>query len=269
MTIKSREERRNRQTRTPGIWQPGADAAERAPMQQAVRGGFRFRARWFSGIVSIVLILVLALTFSADTFYVHSIAVGGLRYMTAAEIYGLTNVVGLHAFWIDPGQVRSDILQSPTIADAQVIVGWSPNLLTILITEREPALVWEQAGQASWVDVGGRVMRQREDRPELLRIVAEPEITELEPHLTVDIVTGALQLQTLLPAGTTLRYHPDKGLGYNDQRGWLVWFGVGAGMPEKLRILDAVLQDLNTRGITRAEINLVNPDAPHVVTLRR
>jgi hypothetical protein len=40
-------------------------------------------------------------------------------------------------------------------------------------------------------------------------------------------------------------------------------------MPEKLRILDAILEDLNARGIGNAEINLVNPDAPHVAALRR
>ncbi len=272
MTINSRENRRTRRPeRTPALWQPGAENPERAPVQQAVRSGFHLRPRWISGFVTVSLILVLLLMFTADSFYVHSIAVGGLRYMTADEIYGLTNVVGLHAFWIDPTQIRADILRNPTIADAQVIIGWSPNLLTILISEREPALVWEQNGQAVWIDVNGRVMRQREDRPELLRVQAElsPDAA-LGESIDRAIVAGALQLQTLLPEVSTLRYHPDKGLGTNDRiNGWVVWLGIGTGMPERLRIYDAISADLGARGVSAAEVNLANPDAPHVATLIR
>ena len=93
--------------------------------------------------------MVLALLFSSDAFYVHSIAVGGLKYMSSNEIFTLTNVTNMHIFWVDPDQVRADILSSPTIADAQVRIGWPPNMVQIVITEREPALVWEQAGTAN------------------------------------------------------------------------------------------------------------------------
>ncbi|MBK8022094.1 MAG: FtsQ-type POTRA domain-containing protein [Chloroflexi bacterium] len=271
MTTKSREERRApRQRRAPAIWQPGADLSEHPPVQQAVRSGVRIRMRAFSAVLSVCLIIALALSFTADAFYVHSIAVGGLRYMTASEIYDLTNIVGLHAFWIDPAHVRQDLLRSPTIADAQVIVGWPPDLLTILISEREPALVWEQGGQVVWIDVNGRVMRLREDRPELLRVQADEVLASpVEGSIGVEVIGGALQLQALLPAGTTLRYHPDLGLGYNDQRGWLVWTGTGTGMAEKLRIVEAIASDVGSRGARAVEINVVNPDAPHVATLRR
>lgn len=273
MTTKQREERRtSRQRRTAAVWQPGAEvsASDRAPVQQAVRRGMRINPRLFSLVLVVLMIGLLAYTFSSDDFYIHSIAVGGLHYMTADEIYGLTNVLGLHVFWIDPAQVRADMLKSPTISDAQVIVGLPPDLMTILISEREPALVWQQAGQASWVDVNGRVMRQREDRPDLLVVQADSSLTAaVGESLSVDVVAGALQLQTLLPTGTTLRYHPDKGLGYNDQRGWLVWLGVGTGMPEKMDILDAMVADLVARNVRYAEINIVNPDSPFAVTLRR
>ncbi|MCK6580484.1 MAG: hypothetical protein L6Q98_20520 [Anaerolineae bacterium] len=270
MTTKSRDERRVTRQRTPAIWQPGAEKPERTPVQQAVRGGARLKARGFSALLVIALSGILVFAFASDDFYIHSITVGGLRYMTANEIYALTNVVGLHAFWIDPAAVRRDLLNSPTIADAQIIVGGPPELLTILIAEREPALVWEQGGQAVWIDVNGRVMRQREDRPELVRVQADAVLTSpVEAEVTVETVAGALQLQTLLPTGITLRYHPDRGLGYNDSRGWLVWLGTGTGMAEKLRILESIAADLNARGIRAFEVSLVNPDAPHVATLRR
>ena len=52
--------------------------------------------RVVSGIIVLSLLMVLALFTSSDAFYVNSIAVGGLRYMTSNEIFSLTNVTGLH-----------------------------------------------------------------------------------------------------------------------------------------------------------------------------
>lgn len=271
MTTDSREERRAaRQRRAPALWKPGAPTAQRAALPQAVPRGWRVRPRLVSGGLAAAILLALIVLFVGDALYVHSIKVGGLRTMRAEEIYALTDVVGLHAFWLDASAIRAGILENPTVADVEVIVGWYPDLLTLIVTEREPALVWEQAGTAVWVDVNGRVMRQREDRPELLRVQAEPVLESVPgPDVGVPIVTGALQLQQLLPAGTPLRFHPDYGLGYDDARGWAVWLGAGAGMAEKLRILDAIAADLDQRELRAAEVFLINPDAPHISTRRR
>jgi len=86
----------------------------------------------------------------------------------------------------------------------------------------------------------------------------------LGPNTQVDvnIVTGALQLKALRSNITDLRYDPDKGLGFADGRGWLVWFGTGTDMPEKLTIYETLVKNLQARGIQPSEINLVNPDAP-------
>ena len=151
MTSKLRETRRA--TRTPAIWRGRSSSeVERSPVQQAVRGRFTIPWRMVSGLLVLTLVMLLVLLFSSDAFYVHSIAVGGLKYMSSNEIFSLTNVTNMHLFWVDPVQVRADIMRSPTIADAQVRVGWPPNMVQIIITEREPALVWEQAGTANWID---------------------------------------------------------------------------------------------------------------------
>lgn len=262
MSSKLRETRRS--ARTPAIWRGRfSTEAEHAPVQHGVRGRFSIPWRLVSGLLVASLLMVLALFFTSDAFYVHSIAVGGLRYMTSNEIFALTNVTGLHVFWIDPDEVRAGILRSPTVADADVRVGWPPNMVQIIITEREPALVWEQAGTASWIDLQGRVMRQREDRADLLRVTADSSINgPIGDRVDPEIVTGAVQLQTLLPNVTVLRYHPDKGLGYNDQRGWEAWMGTGSNMPEKIHIYNAIVANLQARGIVPSEINVANPDAP-------
>jgi hypothetical protein len=266
MTSKLRESRRTTTTaRTPAIWRGRAGAeAEHAPVQHGVRGRFAVPGRLVSGLLTMTLLMVLALFFASDAFYVHSIAVGGLKYMSSNEIFSLTNVTGMHVFWVDGEQVRADIKRSPTIADADVRVSWPPNMVQIIITERQPALVWEQSGTATWVDLQGRVMQQREDRPDLLRVSADSSMLgEVGASIDRDIVTGAVQLQTLVPNITLLRYHPDKGLGYNDQRGWEAWLGAGSDMPQRILIYNAIVNDLLTRGVVPSEVNIENPNAPY------
>ncbi len=262
MTSKLRESRRA--TRTPAIWRGRSTSeVEHVPVQQAVRGRFTIPWRLVSGRLVMPLLRVLALLFSSDAFYVHSIAVGGLKYMSSNEIFTLTNVTNMQIFWVDPDQVRADILKSPTIAETQVRIGWPPNMVQILITEREPALVWEQAGTATWIDLQGRVMRQRENRPDLLRVSVDSSVSgSVGTTISADIVTGAVQLQSLLPGANVLRYHPDKGLGYNDQRGWEAWMGTGSDMSEKVHIYNAIVNSLQANNTVPNEINVADPDAP-------
>lgn len=226
--------------------------------------------RIFSLLIVVSLLTVLFLFFGADAFYVRSISVGGLQYMTKEEVFALTGIANMHLFWVDPAEVRAAILRSPTIADASVHVSWPPNMVQVVVQEREPALVWEQSGVATWIDLQGRVMRQREDRPDLLRVVADNVIdgplspeTRIEPNT----VNGALQMHELLPDLDSLRFHPDWGLGFNDPRGWTAWFGTGTDMPEKILIYNAIIANLQSRGVQPSEINVVNPDAPFYCSL--
>lgn len=265
MTSRLRERRRTA-SREPGILRgPVAAVAAESPLVQhgARRWGF---ASWriFSGFIVLALLALLFIFFTFDIFYIHSIAVGGLKYMTKEEIFALTEIADMHLFWVDPQEVRNNILRSPTIAAADVQVGWPPNMVQIIIAEREPALVWVQSGIPTWVDVQGRVMNLREDRPDLPRVLSEVEDGPLGQNVQigVEVVSGALQLKTLSPAIDSVRYNPGKGLGYQDQRGWMAWFGTGTHMPEKISIYNAIVDNLLGRGIQPREISVINPDAP-------
>jgi hypothetical protein len=267
MAARSREGRR-RSGRLPGVWHGDAvpvDAEARPTVQHGARGRVLVGWRFFSGVMIFCLLLVLFLFFSADAFYVHSVAVGGLEYLSKEEVFALADIANMHVFWIDPAQVRESLLRSPTIAEASVQVGWPPQMVQIVIQERQPALVWEQSGVATWIDVQGRVMQLREDRPDLMRIGDYVTDGPLAPNTRIDtdIVTGALQLRELWTNIEVLRYDPHKGLGYQDGRGWEVWFGVGTNMPDKRLIYDAIVRDLLARGIQPVEINVANPDAPY------
>lgn len=272
MTSRLRDRRRTT-AREPGILRGPVGATlpvERPVVQHGARRIGFTSWRMFSGFIFVSLTILLVLFFVADFFYVHSIAVAGLKYMTKEEVFALTNIANMHIFWVDPAEVRRNILRSPTVADAEVEVGWPPQMVQITIQEREPAVVWVQSGLPTWVDIRGRVMSQREDRPDLLKVQSDVQDGPLGQNvqLGVDIISGALQLKALNPSMTTVRYNPTKGLGYQDQRGWMAWFGVGTDMPEKISIYNAMVDNLIGRGIQVSEINVVNPDAPFYSALR-
>jgi hypothetical protein len=270
MTSRLRERRRGGSARTPGILRtPGMalDVDER-PVQHSAR---RNAASWriFSALIVLTLMAVLALFFATPFFYIHSIQVGGLHYVSKEEVFALTNVANMHIFWVDPEEVRQNILRSTTIADATVTVGWPPNMVQVLIQEREPAVVWMQSGVSTWVDIQGRVMQQREDRTDLVRVESSDDDGPLGPNVQVplDVVAGALQLKNLRTNIESLRYDREKGLGYQDGRGWEAWFGTGTDMPEKLVIYETLVDNLLSRNLQLLEVNVVNPDAPYYSVL--
>jgi cell division septal protein FtsQ len=264
---RSAQERRNA-SRTPAIYRgPGADFSAERPLPQQVNTRRPLPWRLFSGLLAASLVVILAVFFSADVFYVRSIAVSDLEYLSDREIFALSGIAGVHIFWVDPDEVRRNVLQSPSVADAQVSVGWGAPMVQISVQEREPAVVWEQAGIRTWVDVQGRVMRERSERDDLLRIAADT-LMDGPPGGMVsrDVVTGALQIQALRPELTELRFHPDYGLGFTDPQGWQVWLGVGGDMREKLDIYAGLIADLQRRGTIPRAVYVINPDRPWIST---
>lgn len=225
-----------------------------------------FNWRWVSLAIVLILSGVMFFFYSADAFYVRGINVGGTRYLTREEVFAFANIANMHIFWVNPQEVRKNLLRSPSIAEARVWLSWPPQMVNIVVEEREPALVWEQAGTAIWVDIQGRIMAQQEDRPDLIRISADTLVSDgplgESGRVETDVVIGALQLQALLPDVPMLRYDSARGLGFVNAEGWQVWLGTGTGMAEKLAIYNTLSRDLVARGIQAGEVNVVNPDAP-------
>lgn len=223
--------------------------------------------RWFSGALSLTLVFVLYAMLGTNVFVVNSVAVGGEKYLTAEQIFEAAGIANKHLFWVDPLDVEKRLESNPSIADAQVFVGWPPNMVSILISEREPALIWEQGNFRVWVDVNGIVMFQREERTELLRIVSREQNAEpLGVGSTIDreVIAGALQLKAKFPNIEELLYDPVKGLGYQDGRNWIVWFGVGTNMEMKVLVYDAIVRAYNP-AIQFLEVDVSDPDHPSFI----
>lgn len=224
--------------------------------------------RAVSAMLVVGLGVLVYLFVTADAFFVNSVAIGGERYLTREEIFRYSGVAREHIFWVDPAEVEARLEAFPNIADASVFVGWPPNLVQIVVVEREPALTWEQ-GVRVWVDVNGIVMDQRLDRPDLLRVVYSNAAEPIGPgqRIPQTVVDGALQLRRHHPNIDVLLYDPMKGLGYRDGRGWNVWFGSGEDIDTKLLVYNAITAQIIGQGIQPGEIVVVDPDRPYYTIL--
>ncbi len=225
--------------------------------------------RMVSAVIVIGLAVVLYLFLTADAFYVSAVAIGGERYMTREEIFRHSEIARRHIFWIDPADVEQRLKTVPNIADAQVLIGWPPDMVQIVVVEREPALIWEQQIRV-WVDVNGIVMKLREDRPDLLRIVVPDaeEPIEVGQRIPRSVVNGALQLKQRYTEISVLLYNPLKGLGYRDTRGWTVWFGAGEDIDAKLLVYNALVDAIYPT-TQPGEIDMSDPDRPTFTVLWR
>jgi hypothetical protein len=274
MSSARQRQQRRRDERAPGVWRgrevAQAEPEERRVVEHGVRRYGEVNWRIFSGMIVVALSVALAMFFLTDFFYVRSVTVVGANYLDDSEVFRYADIAEMHIFWVNPDDVRKNILAaSPVIADAKVSVSWPPNMVTIEIEEREPALIWVQAGVTGLIDLQGRVLRfppDTEALPNLLRILADTSLSGppgVEAPIPVDAVSGALQLRTLLAGVGELRYNAEKGLGFREPGGWDVWLGVGTDMSNKLLIYDAIRDNLVSRGITPVEINVSNPDGAY------
>jgi hypothetical protein len=253
-------------SRSPGILR---DGPARVSAEHGVRVQRGLSWRMFSAVIVVSLLLVLAVFFFSDFFYVRSVVVGGTSYLSEAEVFRYANIAEMHIFWVDPVQVRGNIIESSdVVADARVEVSWPPDMVRIYVVEREPALIWTQDGISALVDVHGtrlRYMVEGESYPDLIQVVADSSMEGppgLDTPIPPDAVTGALQLRSLLSGLRVLRYHPDYGLGFREGS-WDVWLGGGLDMLNRLVIYETLRDDLITRNITPSSINVVDPEAAY------
>ncbi len=225
--------------------------------------------RAVSGMLVVGLSVLLYLFLTTDAFFVNSVAVGGEKYLSREEIFRFSDIARRHIFWIDADDVEARLESVPNIADATVLVGWPPDMVQIVVVEREPALIWEQ-GVRVWVDVNGIVMKQREDRPDLLRVVvpnAEDPIS-VGQRIPQTIIDGALQLRKRHANIDVLLYDSIKGLGYHDGGGWTVWFGTGEDIDTKLLVYYRLVDTIKDK-VQPGEIVVSDPDRPYYTVLWR
>ncbi|HRF48948.1 MAG TPA: FtsQ-type POTRA domain-containing protein [Anaerolineales bacterium] len=217
---------------------------------------------WRTLSIGIVILLVgiLAWAMTDSRMYVQGINLGGASLVPQDEIYAQSGLANVHAFWIDPDEAVANIEAIPGIQDATVTVQW-PATINVVVVERVPQLLLTDGTRSWWIDATGTRYASRGELPGLLPVVndGQQEITVLP----VEAVQGALQLRELRPNIEQLYFDLQRGLSYQDGRGWRGYFGTGTDMAQKLAVYERLVTDLQENGITPKLIDVTKPLAPY------
>jgi|KBSSwiStaDraftv2_1062776.scaffolds.fasta_scaffold33884_2 hypothetical protein len=229
--------------------------------------------RFFSFILSAVVGLALYFAFHLPQLRVAEAQVIGNQIITSADVNSVLNISGQPIFTVIPADLETRLrLNFPELVSVQVAVAL-PNLVTVNMSERKPVVRWEQGGGYTWVAEDGVAFKPRGEKPELISVVAEsaPPVTGTAadplnpaPFISTDMVLALKGLAGHVPPGVPILYEARMGFGWNDPRGWRVYFGATSNDVElKMRVYESLVDSLTQRGIRPALINVTFPTAPY------
>ena len=230
-------------------------------------------SRWVSVVLTLLLGLLLYTMQTANIFKVGAIEVTGNKRLAAADVNTVLNLTGQSIFKITPTQIEENLRTAfPDLAGVNVQIG-IPNKIRVDIVERTPILAWYQGGNLTWVDSNGVAFTPRGDVPGLIQIAsssnppqlsADPQKSASEQSfITTDMVKAILALYPQVPGGAPMIYDPKYGVGWQDSRGWSVYFGQNSqDIDMKEKIYQAMLDSFSKQGIQPTLISVAYLDAP-------
>jgi len=230
--------------------------------------------RFPSFLIVALLGAALYFAFNLPQFRVTEAQVTGNQILPAAEINSVLNIAGQPIFLLIPSDLESRIRRNfPEFVSVTVTTSL-PNVVSINVQERHPIIRWEQGGSYTWISEDGVAFRPRGELPELISVVAvsappiegnvSPDPLTPAPFISFEMVKAIKGFAGHVPPGMQILYDANFGLGWNDPRGWRVYFGTSGNDVElKMRVYESMVNSLTQRGIRPALINVTYPTAPY------
>jgi len=237
--------------------------------------------RLFSALLSATLIFALYTLLTSPTFKVIGAEISGNQRLGVNEINAALRIIGQPIFDAVPAQITEDLLNDyPDLSGAEVHVAF-PNRVIVNVTERTPLIAWYQDGTMAWIDAQGVAFPPRDQAEGLISVVANGNPPPVQPDLqntSVDPQQTAIQkssfldpamvqvirtLNPYIPGGAPMIYDTTYGLGWQDARGWQVYFGQNIdNIPMKLKVYQAIVDTLTSKGIRPTLISVEYPETP-------
>lgn len=214
--------------------------------------------------LALVCLFIAAFLFTDSRFFVYDAEVTGNRYVSADAVYAASGADTLSIFFVSPEAIRQRILeQLPGLADVRVAVDL-PGRLCVAVTERKVQFVWEAEGQVYLADEGGTILGGAEAPMDALRIRCT-EGCALAPGQALDpaVLETVSTLSGLLGAARTFEYSPVDGVCWRNGRGWLIRFGVGGDLLQKVAVMQSITADLADKGIEPQFLDVGVPSRPY------
>jgi hypothetical protein len=234
----------------------------------------RLGPRLLSFFAVAILGAALYFAFNLPQLRVTAAQVTGNRMLTPAEINTSLDIAGKPAFLLIPAKLEKQLrLSYPELLSAKVEVTL-PNTVLVQITERQPVIRWQQGDGYTWVSEDGIAFRPHGEDASLISVVAlSAPPTEVNvssdpltpaPFISSEMVQALKGLNGHVPQGVPILYDAGSGFGWNDPRGWRVYFGTSARDVElKMRVYESMVASLTQRGIRPVLINVTYPAAPY------
>lgn len=259
------------------------------PAIPVIRPGWRS----LSGLLTLGLAILLVFISSSDMFEVNQVEIQGLQRLNPAEVQAVMGLQGSPIFAVDPAVAVNKVRDNfPELADIRLMVGL-PNSVTLTARERQPVIAWHYGDITLWIDPEGAVFLPRgeagllldvlaDDAPPMVQIATpdsagEAPLTPLDNLFTPkssaynpeyrrvdpDILASIATLFGQMPPDATLAYHSQEGFGWQDNRGWKVYFGRKFDQLDlKIRAYQMIVDELEARGIRPVMISVAHLEAP-------
>jgi cell division septal protein FtsQ len=247
-----------------------AASASNTPRISARIVGRSASARFWSALILVCLIGVIAYVSAHDKFYVTRPQVVGAHYVDRSSILGVAAVDQQNIFWIEPGKVEEQVAQLQGVKAVRVRCRL-PASVEIEVTEREPVALWhvEGKGQESWVDEEGTVLPYAGDpqAPGTIFVI-DSSARQLQAGAKIeptDLVRSAQRLANVLPETNVFYYHPVRGLSFLQNSGgdeWPVYVGTSDDLPRKIRVMEVLTGYLAANNIRPTYVDVRTASHP-------
>jgi hypothetical protein len=235
--------------------------------------------RFISGAIFFLSLAVVFSFSSLNTFEVTAVNLEGAQRLSTEAILSQIDMVGKTIISIKPGEIEEKIGETfPSLEKIKVSAGL-PASVNIQVAERLPIILWQTDETSLWIDEEGVTFPVRGEAETLLTIAAKgnpPEIAVVDetddtqeeeppsilleprfPRTSAEFVEGMLALSDYLPEEAVLQYDPQFGLGWQDPRGWSVYFGSDISEIEmKLAEYEVIITTLQENNLNPALISL-------------
>ena len=229
-----------------------------------------------SAALAIALTVALYLLFTLPYFRVSTPQISGNQYLSTEILNKTLNLKGKTLFTIIPENLERELLLNhPGLANVEITLSL-PNVASVTVTERQPALIWQQDGKSAWIDVEGVAFRTTGHLDGLITVSAlgsppAPLVdasarSELAPppYIASETVIALQSLVLHVPQGTPIIYDPKTGLGWTDPRGWTVQMGdITEKMVLKLRLYESIVAWCEANSVHPVLVNLEHPHSPY------
>ncbi len=243
--------------------------------------------RLASFLLFVVCLAALIGMKSMDIFRITQVNLANANRVPSDEVLPRLNLENLTIVDIIPSEIEAQVLTAfPDFQRAKVEVGL-PAALTLTVEERVPAIIWIiDDGRAMWIDEDGYMFDVRGEAtlpikvyanvsppPAMVAITPEndeettlvsttgfaPSTVQADPKL----VSAILNLKPLIEEGIDLLYNPEYGLGWQDPRGWKVYFGTNVeNIDQKLAQYSVIIEAITARKVQPTLISLEFLHAP-------